>query len=63
MMSTHDMQSAPMWVWNAFGKPRLSTWLQAEQSSSDKRRLKALGNIVYPRCATLGVNIIAHELS
>lgn len=62
-MSTHEMETAATGEWNAMGKPRLSTWLRAEQSLSDQRRLKALGNLVFPRCAALGINLIAHELS
>lgn len=45
-----------------FGKhrPPLHEWLVKNQSESDRMRLKAVGNIVIPRCARLAAHIMAH---
>ena len=48
--------------WNCESKPELSKWLKAKQCPIDKERLKAVGNIVFPKCAQLAVNVIAHEV-
>ena len=41
-------------------KPLLQDWLVQSQSEEDKMRLKAVGNIVIPRCARLAAHIMAH---
>jgi hypothetical protein len=45
-----------------FGKhrPPLHEWFVKNPSESDRMRLKAVGNIVIPRCARLAAHIMAH---
>ena len=49
-------------VWNRFGKVPVCKWLQDRASSGDVERLKAVGNIVFPRVAQLALHVLSHRL-
>ncbi|CAE8728392.1 unnamed protein product [Polarella glacialis] len=49
--------------WNPNGAVPLHSWLSHTQTAEDKLRLKALGNIVFPRCAQRGVHCIASAIA
>ena len=61
-MSVETMRGQANEVWNRGSKPELSKWLKQRQCRGDSQRLRALGNVVFPKCAQLGVNVIAHEI-
>lgn len=45
--------------WNPNGRPPLSKWLLKSQEEWAPQRLRAVGNIVIPRQATLALHILA----
>ena len=62
LRTVEEMHTQANGIWNGDSKPELSKWLKAKQCPSDKARLKAVGNIVFPKCAQLAVNVIAHQI-
>lgn len=47
--------------WNEMGTVPLCDWLETSSSPVAEKRLKALGNIVMPRCASLSLSILGHQ--
>lgn len=39
-------------------RPPLESWLVHNQTKEDENRLKAVGNLVIPRCAALAMDIL-----
>lgn len=48
--------------WNRRGRIPLFEWLKPDVSTVDVDRLKSLGNVVFPRVARLGLNILLRHL-
>ena len=48
--------------YNRCGVVPVHQWLRLEQSEEDRKRLAAMGNCVMPRCARLGLTVIAKGL-
>ena len=47
--------------WNRSSRPKLSTWLVHHRTDLDKMRLHSLGNVVFPRTAELGIQLMAQQ--
>ena len=62
-MSVQQMEAQCHRVWNPRNKPKLAYWLKAQQTEHDKQRLAAMGNIVFPKCAQLGIHLLAKQMS
>lgn len=55
------LKQLPLQAWMVDQKPALETWLQGEQSSQDKSRLHAVGNIVVPAMCDFALQCIRSQ--
>ena len=49
-------------LWNVETKPKVHQWLSPSQLPDEKRRLEALGNVVFPRQARLALHWLLTQL-
>ena len=62
VMRGDEMQNQVSREWNPGSQIPLRNWMQDTQCPEDKARLKAVGNIVFPKSAQLALHIIAAEV-
>lgn len=60
-MSLAEIESEAHSPWNELGSGPLCSRLEPSCSPLGQARLKALGHVVMPKCAALGLNIIANQ--
>ena len=47
--------------WHRSSRPELKDWLKRDRSDLDLMRLRAIGNIVFPKTAQLGMHVLAWQ--
>lgn len=61
-MTPNQIQREAHGYYNRLGVVPVHQWLLHAQTEEDQDRLAALGNCVMPRCARLGLTVIAKGL-
>ena len=61
ILSAKDMQNDAQMPWNEMGSVPLSDWLHSSSTPVEEKRLRALGNVVMPRCASFSLSILGHQ--
>ena len=58
LKSAEQIHESANMCWNLRNQPAITTWLSNSQLSSDKERLRCVGNMVIPKCAQLAMHIL-----
>lgn len=60
ILTKFDVERESHEVWNEAGRLPLEQWLQTSMDKTARARLKAVGNIVLPRCGRLAMHLMMH---
>ena len=62
LLDSKAMHQLPRVTWNLKGQVPLAQWLKEKPESDDNARLEAVGNVVFPLQARMGLHIIARQV-